>query len=72
VHIQNHDNAWSVSRFGDDLDEWRARLAELPAMMEIFPGATLFLYQGEELGRRNSLKSWGIKEHKDQATISFY
>jgi oligo-1,6-glucosidase len=69
---QNHDNAWSVSRFGNDSQEWRARSAKLLAMLEITQGGTLFVYQGEELGMKNSPKSWGIDEYKDAATINYY
>jgi oligo-1,6-glucosidase len=72
VYIQNHDNAWSVSRFGNASVQWRAPSAKLLCLLEICQGGTLFVYQGEELGMINSPREWGMEEYKDQATINFY
>ncbi|KAF7791180.1 hypothetical protein EIP86_002191 [Pleurotus ostreatoroseus] len=72
VYIENHDNARSVSRFGNDSDEWRAPSAKLLAMMQATQSGTLFVYQGEEIGMKNFPRSWGIEEYLDVATINFW
>jgi oligo-1,6-glucosidase len=41
-------------------------------LLEICQGGTLFVYQGEELGMKNSPASWPIEEYRDQATINYY
>jgi oligo-1,6-glucosidase len=41
-------------------------------MLEISQGGTLFVYQGEELGMKNSPRSWGIEKYKDLATQNYY
>jgi oligo-1,6-glucosidase len=41
-------------------------------MLEISQGGTLFVYQGEELGMKNSPRSWGIDKYKDNATLNYY
>jgi oligo-1,6-glucosidase len=72
LYIENHDQARSVSRFGNDSDQWRAISAKLLAMLQTTQSGTLFVYQGEEIGMRNFPRSWGLEEYKDVATINFY
>ena len=72
LYIENHDQARSVSRFGNDSDEWRGLSAKLLAMLQTTQSGTIFVYQGEELGMRNFPRSWGIEEYKDVATINFW
>lgn len=72
LYIENHDQARSVSRFGNDSDEWRSPSAKLLAMLQVTQSGTIFVYQGEEIGMRNFPRSWNIEEYKDVATINFY
>jgi oligo-1,6-glucosidase len=72
LYVQNHDNAWAVSRFGNASSQWRAVSAKLLCMLQICQAGTLFVYQGEELGMVNSPREWGIEEYKDKATLNYY
>jgi len=72
VFIENHDQARSVSRFGNDSPEWRTISAKLLSILQITQFGTLYIYQGEEIGMKNFPKSWGIEEYKDVATINYW
>ncbi|KAI0794949.1 alpha amylase [Abortiporus biennis] len=72
IYIENHDNARSVSRFGNDSPQWRAISAKLLAILQITQSGTLYVYQGEEIGMKNFPIEWGIEEYKDLATINFW
>jgi alpha-glucosidase len=73
VFLENHDNARSVSRFGNTSSpELRALSAKLLAILQITQSGTLYVYQGEELGMANFSKSWGIEEYKDSRTQDYY
>ena len=72
LYIENHDQARSVSRFGNDSPQWRALSAKLLAMLQTTQTGTLYVYQGEEIGMKNFPREWGIEEYKDVATINFY
>lgn len=49
----NHDEARAVSRFGNDLEEYREKSAKMLATCLYFMQGTPYLYQGEELGMTN-------------------
>ncbi|KAF7334998.1 Glycoside hydrolase family 13 protein [Mycena venus] len=72
VFMENHDISRSVSRFGNDSDEWRAVSAKMLAMLQLTQGGTQYVYQGQELGLRNFPRSWGIEEYKDVASENWY
>ncbi|EDR04678.1 glycoside hydrolase family 13 protein [Laccaria bicolor S238N-H82] len=72
VYIENHDHARSVTRFGDDSEEWRAKSAKMLAILEISQSGTLYIYQGQELGLKNLPRTWGIEEYKDIASQIYY
>ncbi|KAI5829976.1 glycoside hydrolase family 13 protein [Schizophyllum commune Tattone D] len=73
VYIENHDQARSVSRFGNDTtDEKRTLSAKMLAVMQATQSGTLYVYQGEELGLHNFPRSWPLEEYKDVATQNFY
>ena len=73
MYIENHDQARSVSRFGNDTtDEKRTLSAKMLAVMQATQSGTLYVYQGEELGLHNFPRSWGLEEYKDVATINFW
>ncbi|KIY53979.1 glycoside hydrolase family 13 protein [Fistulina hepatica ATCC 64428] len=72
VYIENHDQARSVSRFGDDSDEWRSVSAKMLALLPLAQSGTLYVYQGQELGLRNFPRSWGLEEYKDIASQNYW
>ncbi|KAJ7910140.1 glycoside hydrolase family 13 protein [Mycena leptocephala] len=72
VFIENHDQARSISRWGNDSEEWRAVSAKLLAMLEVTLGGTQYVFQGEELGLKNFPRAWGIEEYKDVASQNWY
>lgn len=72
IYLENHDNARSVSRFGNDSPQWRAISAKLLAILQITQSGTLFVYQGEEIGMKNVPKTWDLSEYKDIASINFW
>ncbi|KAF8166111.1 glycoside hydrolase family 13 protein [Mycena galopus ATCC 62051] len=72
VFIENHDQGRSVTRWGNDADEWRSISAKMLAVLEVTLGGTQYVFQGQEIGIRNFPRSWGIKEYKDVATQNFY
>lgn len=72
VFIENHDQGRSISRFGNDSEEYRVVSAKMLAILQICQGGTIYVYQGEELGMINIPPSWGIMEYKDVATQSYW
>ncbi|KAF8164265.1 glycoside hydrolase family 13 protein [Mycena galopus ATCC 62051] len=72
VFMENHDISRSVSRFGNDSDDWRAVSAKMLAMLQLTQGGTQYVYQGQELGLKNFPRSWGIEEYKDVASQNWY
>lgn len=75
LYMENHDTARSVSRFlniHDPKDPFRARAAQLLAILQTTQGGTLYVYQGQELGLGNIPPHWGMEEYKDIATQNFY
>ncbi|TFK96302.1 glycoside hydrolase family 13 protein [Pterulicium gracile] len=72
IYIENHDQSRSVSKFGDDSEQWRTLSAKLLAVLQITQSGTLFVYQGEELGLKNFPKTWGIEEYKDVWSGNYY
>ncbi|OQN96942.1 hypothetical protein B0A48_16916 [Cryoendolithus antarcticus] len=70
--IENHDQARSVSRFGDDSPQWRTRSAKMLAMLFGCLSGTLYLYQGQELGMVNLPLSVSIEEYKDVDSSNYY
>lgn len=69
---ENHDQPRSVTRFGNDSDEWRVKSGKLIAMMIASLTGTLYLYQGQEIGMTNVPKDWDISEYKDINSINYY
>lgn len=71
--LENHDQARSVSRWGDDTTpELWARSAKMLSMFVASLSGTLYLYQGQEIGMVNAPSSWPISEYKDVESINFY
>ncbi|KAF8882742.1 glycoside hydrolase family 13 protein [Gymnopilus junonius] len=72
VFIENHDHSRSVSRFGNDSDEWRALSAKMLAILQVTQSGTQFIYQGQELALKNFPGTWGIEEYKDVASLNYW
>lgn len=53
VFLTNHDNARTVSTFGNDSAEHRESGAKLLALLLLTQKGTPFIYQGEEIGMTN-------------------
>ena len=53
LFFSNHDQARSVSRFGDDSDQYRDLLAKMQGNAMYMLKGTPYIYQGEELGMTN-------------------
>lgn len=70
--IENHDQARSISRFGNDSPRWRGRSGKMLAMLFGSLSGTLFVYQGQEIGMINMPMEWPIEEYKDVDTINHY
>lgn len=47
VFMENHDQARSISRFGNDAPEWRVRSGKMLASMNAALSGTLYIYQGQ-------------------------
>ncbi|PLB47373.1 maltase malt [Aspergillus steynii IBT 23096] len=69
---ENHDNGRSVSRFGSDAPEHRARSAMMLAILMVAMTGTLFLYQGQEIGMTNAPRDWSVEEYKDIEGRGYY
>ena len=53
LYWENHDQPRSVSRFGNDSDEYREISAKMHATSNLMMQGTPYVYQGEELGMTN-------------------
>lgn len=56
--VENHDQARSISRFGDDSPQWREKSGRMLALLFGCLSGTLFVYQGQEIGMINMPKDW--------------
>ncbi|MFT8320124.1 MAG: alpha-glucosidase [Bacillus sp. (in: firmicutes)] len=70
LFIENHDQARTVSTWGDDKDYWEESAKAL-ATMYFFMHGTPFIYQGQEIGMTN-VKFPTIEEYDDVATKNLY
>ncbi|MCS5724165.1 alpha-glucosidase [Herbiconiux sp. CPCC 203407] len=71
LYLENHDQARSVSRFGDDSPaHWRDSATALATMLHLQRG-TPYVYQGEELGMTNAPFA-AIADHRDVETLNWY
>ncbi|OJJ97784.1 hypothetical protein ASPACDRAFT_32580 [Aspergillus aculeatus ATCC 16872] len=69
--LENHDQARSVSRWGD-ADRYWAESAKMLAMLVASLSGTLFLYQGQEIGMVNAPPAWDVAEYKDVDSLNYY
>lgn len=72
LYLENHDQPRSVSRYGNDSNEYRVVSAKMVANFLAFQQGSLFVYQGQELGMRNIPKSWDISRYRDLESINHF
>ncbi len=70
LYLGNHDQARSVSRFGDDSSHWYASATALATMLHLQRG-TPYVYQGEEIGMTN-MPFTTIDEHRDVESLNWF
>nr|WP_253743333.1 alpha-glucosidase [Herbiconiux sp. SALV-R1] len=70
LYLENHDQARSVSRFGDDGEHWRASATALATMLHLQRG-TPYVYQGQEIGMTNAPFA-SIDDFRDVESLNHY
>ena len=71
LYLDNHDQPRAVSRFGNDLPEYRERSAKMLATLLHMMKGTPYIYQGEELGMTN-VRFSKLEEYRDIESINAY
>ena len=71
LYLENHDQPRSVSRFGNDSEEYRERSAKMLATCIHMMQGTPYVYQGEELGMTN-YPFTDISQFRDIENINAY
>ncbi|AQZ10070.1 hypothetical protein BZL39_A10070 [Zygosaccharomyces parabailii] len=71
VYFENHDQARSITRFGDDSAKYRVVSGKLLCILEISLTGTIFIYQGQELGQIN-LKNYPLDKYEDIELEGYY
>ncbi len=70
LYFENHDQPRSVSRWGDEAEEWRAKSAKALAGMLHAHRGTPYVYQGQELGMINV--PWtDLSEFRDLEVLNY-
>jgi oligo-1,6-glucosidase len=70
LYLENHDQARSVSRFGDADEHWYSSATALATMLHLMRG-TPYVYQGQELGMTNAPFSV-IDDYRDVESLNAY
>ncbi len=71
LYLSNHDQPRSVSKFGNDSDEYREISAKLLATCLHMMHGTPYVYQGEELGMCNAYFD-KLSDYRDIESINAY
>ena len=71
LYLSNHDQPRSVSRYGNDSEEYRERSAKLLATCLHMLQGTPYVYQGEELGMCNAYFD-NLEDYRDIESINAY
>jgi alpha-glucosidase/glucan 1,6-alpha-glucosidase len=71
--LENHDQARSISRWGNEEtpENW-ALSAKMLAILVTTLSGTVYIYQGQEIGMVNFPLEWDIEEYKDVNSINYY
>ena len=70
IYVSNHDQARSVSRFGND-ERYLKESAKVLCTMDMTLRGTPYVYQGEELGMTN-VRFENISSYRDVQTLNLY
>ncbi|CUM64699.1 uncharacterized protein PRCAT00002308001 [Priceomyces carsonii] len=70
--MENHDQARSISRFGNPSTKYWEKSGKLLALLQIGMSGTLFIYQGQEIGMTNFPRSWPIEDYLDINSINYF
>ena len=70
MFLENYDNPRSVSRFCDEYDKWRGKVAKLLALMQTTLSGSIFVHQGKDIGMRNMPKAQDAAEYKDIESVN--
>ncbi len=71
IYLGNHDQPRSLSRFGDDSEEYREVSAKMLATLNLSLQGTPYIFQGEEIGMTNAYFD-DINDYKDIESLQFY
>ncbi|WP_288095230.1 alpha-glucosidase [Hydrotalea sp.] len=71
VFLANHDQARMVSRFGNDLPQFRTHSSQMLSTFLLTMRGTPFYYNGDELGMTNP-KFSSIHDYRDQVILDEY
>lgn len=71
LYWNNHDQPRTVSRFGNDSEEFREKSAKMLATVLHFQQGTPFIFQGEEIGMTNANFN-KIEEYRDLESHNTY
>lgn len=71
LYWNNHDRPRTVSRFGNDSNQYRVLCAKMLATLLHFMQGTPYIYQGEEIGMTN-IEFDNISEYRDIESLNAY
>ncbi len=71
LYLENHDQPRSVSRFGNDGEQYRELSAKMLATCIHMMQGTPYIYQGEELGMTNAYFKT-LEDYKDIESLHIY
>lgn len=71
LYLSNHDQPRSLSRFGNDSEEYREVSAKMLATFLHMMQGTPYVYQGEELGMTNVYFD-NLEDYRDIESIQFF
>ncbi len=71
LYLGNHDQPRSVSRFGNDSEEFREVSAKMLATCNQMLQGTPYIYQGEEIGMTNAYFE-NLSDYKDVESLQYY
>lgn len=71
LYFCNHDQPRTVSRYGNDSEEWREKSAKMLATLLHMMKGTVYVYEGEELGMTNVYFN-DLSQYRDIETLNAY
>lgn len=71
LYWENHDQPRSISKFGNDSDEYHDVSVKMLAILQYMMKGTIFIYQGQELGMTNTVFN-SLDDFDDIESINAY